>query len=79
MAIAISLMVVYTVTVISHCHCVHSKVLLGLSIMISVALSLGVAFGIAGYAGIRFTIMSFMAVFIIMGVGIDDMVEKTMI
>ena len=39
----------------------------------NVGLSLGVAFGICGYAGIPFTQMSMMTIFIIMGVGIDDM------
>jgi hypothetical protein len=52
---------------------VKSKIMLGTCIVLSVGQSLGVAFGLSSYFGVPFTIMSFLAVFIILGVGIDDM------
>jgi predicted RND superfamily exporter protein len=73
MMFAMILMIGYVALVLSRRDPVESKILLGLTIIICVGLSLGVAFGICGYAGIPFTQMSMMTIFIIMGVGIDDM------
>ena len=44
-----------------------------MSIMLSAGLSLGVGFGFAGFLGLPVTQMSFLAIFILLGVGIDDM------
>jgi hypothetical protein len=73
MSFAMILMIAYVAVVLSRRDLVESKILLGLTIVLCVGLSLGVAFGICGYAGIPFTQMSMMCIFIIMGVGIDDM------
>mmetsp|Transcript_20227 Transcript_20227/g.42150 ORF Transcript_20227/g.42150 Transcript_20227/m.42150 type:complete len:586 (+) Transcript_20227:673-2430(+) len=73
MMYAMMLMIAYVAVVLARRDLVESKVLLGLLIVVNVGLSLGVAFGLCGYLGIPFTQMSMMCIFIIMGVGIDDM------
>ena len=49
------------------------RFLLGFSIVAIVGLSLGVGFGVSGYVGFPLTQVSFMAIFILFGIGIDDM------
>lgn len=73
MMFAMILMIGYVSVVLSRRDRVESKVLLSFTIVVCVGLSLGVAFGICGYLKIPFTQMSMMTIFIIMGVGIDDM------
>ena len=55
MSFAMILMIAYVAVVLSRRDLVESKVLLGLTIVACVGLSLGVAFGVCGYAGIPFT------------------------
>ncbi len=75
MAMAMGAMIVYVCVALGAppWEPVRSKCTLALSIMASVGMSLGVAFGLTAYFGVPFTIMSFLAIFIILGVGIDDM------
>jgi hypothetical protein len=61
MATAMGAMIVYVCIALGRCDAVHSKCTLATSIMGSVAMSLGVAFGLTSYAGVPFTIMSFLA------------------
>ena len=51
---------------------VRSQSMLGLSVMITVGMALGSAFGACAFAGLPFTQLSLMSVFIIIGVGVDD-------
>jgi len=73
MMFAMILMIGYVSVVLSRKDPVKSKILLSFTIVASVGLSLGVAFGVCGFLGLPFTQMSMMTIFIIMGVGIDDM------
>ncbi|GMH91249.1 hypothetical protein TrVE_jg6783 [Triparma verrucosa] len=73
MMFAMLIMIAYVAFVLKRKDMVESKMLLGLLIVVNVGLSLGVAFGICGFLGLPFTQMSMMCIFIIMGVGIDDM------
>jgi hypothetical protein len=73
MTLSMALMMVYVSAVLGPWHLQKGKFLLGFSIVVSVGLALGVAFGVAGYAGLPFTVMSFMTIFILLGIGIDDM------
>lgn len=66
-------MIIYVTVVLGQCHPIDSKVVLGLSIILTVGLSLAVAFGITSYFNVPFTTLSMMAIFILLGVGIDDM------
>eukprot|EP00041_Stephanoeca_diplocostata_P030365 m.918110 g.918110 ORF g.918110 m.918110 type:complete len:994 (-) comp23740_c0_seq2:282-3263(-) len=71
--IAMSLMIVYVSTVLGKRDCVNSRYALSLSVIIMVGMSLGVGFGISGFMEYPLTQVSFMAVFILFGIGIDDM------
>jgi len=75
MAMAMGAMIIYVCVALGAppWEPVRSKCTLALSIMASVGMSLGVAFGLTAFFGVPFTIMSFLAIFIILGVGIDDM------
>jgi len=73
MMFAMILMIGYVSVVLADRNLVQSKILLSFTIVVCVGLSLGVAFGVCGYLQIPFTQMSMMTIFIIMGVGIDDM------
>jgi len=50
-----------------------SGVLLGTTVVLCVGLALAIAFGISGFVGMPFTQMSIMSVFILLGVGVDNM------
>ena len=73
MPIAFILMIVYASFSLGSCHLVRSRVLLGLSVVITVGLALGVAFGMGGIFDWPFSTLSLMSVFIVLGVGVDDM------
>eukprot|EP00039_Didymoeca_costata_P011781 m.166679 g.166679 ORF g.166679 m.166679 type:complete len:404 (+) comp15290_c0_seq4:643-1854(+) len=73
MGVAIGLMFVYVTLVLTKCHAVHGRVLLSFSVVGTVGMSLGVGFGIAGYVGLPLTQISMLAIFILLGIGIDDM------
>lgn len=51
----------------------NRRYLLSLAIILIIGLALGVAFGLAGYTGLVATQCSFLAVFILFGLGVDDM------
>lgn len=55
---------------------VHSRVLLGATSLLTVCLSLGIAYGIGGYFGVPFTLLSGLVIFIVVGIGVDDMVKS---
>lgn len=54
---------------------VRSKILVGFCSLLTVLLSLGAAFGLMGYFRILYTPISIAVVFVLVGVGVDDMVE----
>lgn len=73
MGVAVVLMLLYMAAMLGRSrNCKHSKVSLGMSVIAAVGFSLGISFGIGGFFGIPFTQMSMLAIFILLGVGIDD-------
>ena len=68
--IAVVMMLCYVSLVLARFDLVDSRYLLSLAIILIIGLSLGVAFGIAGYAGLVATQCSFLAVFILFGLGV---------
>ena len=66
-------MVGYVSVALGRCDAVRSRLLLGLSIVVTVLLSLLLAFGLTSWAGVPFTVLTLMSIFIVLGVGIDDM------
>jgi hypothetical protein len=70
---AMILMVLYVSVMLGRCDPVHSKVLLSLSIIATIMMSLLFAFGMSGYLGYPLTQLSLMSIFILLGVGVDDM------
>ena len=70
---AMVLMVLYVSAMLGRCDPVHSKVLLSLSIIVTIMLSLLFAFGMSGFLGLPLTQLSLMSIFILLGVGVDDM------
>ena len=66
-------MVLYVSVMLGRCDPVHSKVLLSLSIIATIMMSLLFAFGMSGYLGYPLTQLSLMSIFILLGVGVDDM------
>ena len=54
-------------------HRVAGRQLLSISVVATVGLSLGFGFGVAGFAGLRTTQLSLLAIFVLLGVGVDDM------
>lgn len=71
--IAVGLMVSYVCVVLGRSwECVQSKIFLGISVIISVLFSFAVSHGIGAVFGIPCTQLSLLAVFILLGVGIDD-------
>lgn len=66
-------MIIYVAIMLGGRPPVQSKCLLGLFSIINVLFSLGIAFGISGYLNIVFTPMSQLVIFVLMGIGIDDM------
>ena len=70
---AMVLMVLYVSAMLGRCDPVHSKVLLSLSIIVTIMLSLLFAFGMSGFLGYPLTQLSLMSIFILLGVGVDDM------
>ena len=71
---AVSLMIVYTTVMLGGTPPLRSRCLLGLTVVLNVGLALVVGFGLCGYLGVRYNLISFMAIFILFGIGIDDMV-----
>jgi len=73
MGIAIVLMLVYTAVALGRAaNCTQSKVLLGSSVVMTVMFSLAVSFGVGTILGVGFSQLSMLAIFILLGVGIDD-------
>jgi len=73
MACAVILMIMYMAVGLGRStSCVRSKVLLGFSVIVSIGFSLAIAFGVGALFGVSFTQMSMLAIFILLGVGIDD-------
>jgi hypothetical protein len=70
---AVVLMVVYVSVALGGRPPVRSRVLLSLCSIGSVVLALASAFGLCGFLGVKFNIISQMIMFILLGVGIDDM------
>ena len=70
---AVVLMVVYVSFALGGRPPVRSRVLLSLCSIGSVVLALVSAFGLCGFLGVKFNIISQMIMFILLGVGIDDM------
>ena len=70
MGVALCLTVVYASIMLADG---ISGVVLGATIVLCVGLALAIAFGISGFAGLPFTQMSIMSVFILLGVGVDNM------
>ena len=73
MQVAMILMIGYVAATLGRFDAVRSRALLALSIVATVALALGVAFGLGGLLGWPFTQLSMMCIFVILGVGVDDM------
>lgn len=69
---AMILMVAYVSTMLGKCHPVESKILLSLRIIITIILSLVFAFGFR-VVRLSLTQLSLMSIFILLGVGVDDM------
>jgi len=70
---AILLMLVYVPCVIGRAaNCVHSKVLLGASVLLPVGCSLAVSFGVGSVCGVRYSSLSFLTIYILLGAGVDD-------
>lgn len=73
LVIAIVLMLTYVAVSLGGVkNCVQSKVLLGTSVICAVVFSLVIGFGISSVLGFGFSQMSMMAIFILLGIGIDD-------
>jgi len=73
MMTGVVLMIVYVAAALGRtCDCLHSKILLGASVIASVFFSLAISFGLGALMGWPFTQMSMLAIFILLGVGIDD-------
>eukprot|EP01025_Chloroclados_australasicus_P014155 TRINITY_DN1661_c0_g1_i7.p1 TRINITY_DN1661_c0_g1~~TRINITY_DN1661_c0_g1_i7.p1 ORF type:complete len:916 (-),score=87.12 TRINITY_DN1661_c0_g1_i7:1233-3980(-) len=53
---------------------VRSRFLLGLSCLFTVVLAFVFSLGLCGYFGVKFTIISILAGFVLLGVGVDDMI-----
>ena len=68
-----NIMLMYAILMLGKCHPVHSKILISLSILVTIGLSLGFAFGMSHYLGYPMTQMSLMTIFVLIGVGVDDM------
>ena len=73
--IAIAFMVFYVSINLGSRPPLHSRMFLGCTCVLSVGFALGVGFGICGYIGVPFNQTSQLAIFILMGIGIDDMVR----
>ena len=73
--IAIAFMVLYVSVNLGSRPPLHSRILLGCTCVLSVGFALGVGFGICGFIGVPFNQTSQLAIFILMGIGIDDMVR----
>eukprot|EP00002_Diphylleia_rotans_P030912 TRINITY_DN6399_c0_g1_i7.p1 TRINITY_DN6399_c0_g1~~TRINITY_DN6399_c0_g1_i7.p1 ORF type:complete len:674 (-),score=128.73 TRINITY_DN6399_c0_g1_i7:917-2938(-) len=71
---SIILTLIYTSLILGKRSLLLSRFLLGCTSMLAVIFSLGIAFGLSGYSGIKFTILSPMAIFIIVGIGVDGMI-----
>jgi len=56
------------------CFLHRSRLLLGSSVVLTIFFSLIASFGIAAYAGVTLTVLSPLVVFILLGVGVDDMI-----
>ncbi|CAE8689636.1 unnamed protein product, partial [Polarella glacialis] len=69
---AMIIMICYCCSVLGRCHPVHSKMLLGFTIVVTVGLALLFAFGVTSFIGLPYTVLSSMCIFILLGVGIDD-------
>lgn len=68
-ALSLITMIIYAAVTLGRFDIVHSKALLGLSIVAVVVMSLGSAFGLVSYLGLSFTSLTPMAAFIVLGIG----------
>lgn len=72
-SVAIMLMIIYLSAVLGRSkNCVNSKVLLGFSVILAVIASLTVSLGLGVIFDLPFTQMTFLAIFVLLGVGVDD-------
>ncbi|KAH8061536.1 RNA uridylyltransferase [Aureococcus anophagefferens] len=71
---AMGVMVVYVTCLLFRFDAVRSRALLGGTIVLTVGLALLFALGVCGWVGVPFSVLSFLSLFIILGVGIDDMI-----
>lgn len=72
MGIAVGMILVYMSVTLGTCGKVTGRVGLGMSSVLVVNLALGSAFGLSGYFGVPLTSISGMAVFVVAGIGVDD-------
>jgi len=70
---AVTLMIVYVTCLMGGRPPTSSRCLLGFTVVFNVGFALVIGFGLCGHSGVGYNIISFMAIFILFGIGIDDM------
>eukprot|EP01083_Nonionella_stella_P206388 750753_1 len=72
--IAFGVMLVYLQLTLGGISCIHSRPLLATSSIFILICALIFGFGISGYLGMKFSTLVFVVPFLLLGVGVDDMI-----
>jgi len=73
LAIGIVMMLAYVAITLGRAvDCLHSKVLLGSTVILSITFSLAIGMGVGSVFGVRYTQATLLAMFVLLGVGVDD-------